>query len=118
LHVGNLEARRDFTDVRDMVRAYYLALQHGEEGQVYNLGAERAQAIRDVLNMLLEMSEAEIEVVEEPARLRPTDVPVVISDCSKFRERTGWRATIDLRDSLQDILNYWRERIREDTGGQ
>ena len=118
LHVGNLEARRDFTDVRDMVRAYYLALQHGEEGQVYNLGAERAESIQEVLSMLLEMSEVEIEVAQEPARLRPTDVPVVISDCSKFRERTGWRATIDLRDSLQDILNYWRERIREDTGGQ
>lgn len=118
LHVGNLEAKRDFTDVRDMVRAYYLALQHGEEGQVYNLGAERAESIQEVLNMLLEMSEAEIEVVQEPARLRPTDVPVVVSDCSKFRERTGWRATVSLRDSLESVLKYWRERVREHREGQ
>jgi len=118
LHVGNLEARRDFTDVRDMVRAYYLALQHGEEGQVYNLGAERAESIREVLSILLEMSEAEIEVVQEPARLRPTDVPVVVSDCSKFRERTGWRATVSLRDSLESVLKYWRERVREHREGQ
>ena len=118
LHVGNLEARRDFTDVRDMVRAYHLALQHGEEGQVYNLGSERAESIREVLSILLKMSEAEIEVVQEPARLRPTDVPVVVSDCSKFRERTGWRATVSLRDSLESVLKYWRERVRERREGQ
>ena len=118
LHVGNLEARRDFTDVRDMARAYHLALQHGEEGQVYNLGSERAESIREVLSILLKMSEAEIEVVQEPARLRPTDVPVVVSDCSKFRERTGWRATVSLRDSLESVLKYWRERVREHREGQ
>ena len=118
LRVGNLEARRDFTDVRDMVRAYYLALQHGEDGQVYNLGAERAESIEEVLNMLLEMSEVEIEVVQEPSRLRPTDVPVVVSDCSKFRERTGWSATVSLRDSLESVLKYWRERVREHREGR
>ena len=118
LRVGNLEARRDFTDVRDMVRAYYLALQHGEDGEVYNLGAERAESIEEVLNMLLEMSEVEIEVVQEPSRLRPTDVPVVVSDCSKFRERTGWSATVSLRDSLESVLKYWRERVREHREGR
>jgi len=118
LRVGNLEARRDFTDVRDMVRAYYLALQHGEDGQVYNLGAERAESIEEVLNMLLEMSEVEIEVVQEQSRLRPTDVPVVVSDCSKFRERTGWSATVSLRDSLESVLKYWRERVREHREGR
>jgi GDP-4-dehydro-6-deoxy-D-mannose reductase len=116
--VGNLTAKRDFTDVRDMVRAYSLALERGEEGQVYNLGAERAHSIQEVLDILLEMSEAEIEVAQDPARLRPTDVPIVISDCSRFRERTGWRATVSLRDSLQDILDYWRESVRRDSGGQ
>lgn len=118
LRVGNLTAKRDFTDVRDMVRAYNLALEHGEEGQVYNLGAERAHSVQEVLDMLLEMGEAEIEVVQDPARLRPTDVPIVVSDCSKFRERTGWRATVSLSDSLHDILNYWRESVRRDSGGQ
>ncbi len=113
MYVGNLEARRDFTDVRDMVRGYYLALEHGEVGEVYNLGAERAYSIREVLDMLLAMSEAEIEVVPDPARLRPSDVPVVVSDCNKFRQQTGWQPTISLRESLRDILDYWRERVKE-----
>jgi GDP-4-dehydro-6-deoxy-D-mannose reductase len=118
LRVGNLEARRDFTDVRDMMEAYYLALEHGEEGQVYNLGSERAESIQEVLNMMLDMSDAEIQVVQEPERLRPTDVPVVICDCSKFRERTAWRATVSLRDSLESILEYWREWVSEHDEGQ
>jgi len=118
LSVGNLEAKRDFTDVRDMVRAYYLALQRGEDGEVYNLGAEKAYSIREVLEALLEMSEAQIDVVQDPSRMRPSDVPVVVSDCSKFRQRTGWRATVDLRDSLRDILDYWREMVKEEMGVQ
>jgi GDP-4-dehydro-6-deoxy-D-mannose reductase len=118
LLVGNLEAKRDFTDVRDMVRAYYLALERGEDGEVYNLGAERAYSIREALEALLEMSEAQIDIVQDPSRMRPTDVPVVVSDCSKFRQRTGWRATVDLRESLRDILDYWRKRVKENVGGQ
>jgi GDP-4-dehydro-6-deoxy-D-mannose reductase len=113
IYVGNLEAKRDFTDVRDMVRGYHLALEHGEVGEVYNLAAERAYSIREVLDMLLAMSEVEIEVVPDPARLRPSDVPVVVGDCGKFRQRTGWRATISLHESLRDILDYWRERVKE-----
>ena len=118
LFVGNLEAKRDFTDVRDMVRGYYLALERGEDGEVYNLGAERAYSIREALEALLEMSEAQIDVVQDPSRMRPSDVPVVVSDCSKFRQRTGWRATVNLRESLKEILDYWRERVKEDMGGQ
>lgn len=118
LLVGNLEAKRDFTDVRDMVRGYYLALERGEDGEVYNLGAERAYSIREALEALLEMSEAQIDVVQDPSRMRPSDVPVVVSDCSKFRQRTGWRATVNLRESLREILDYWRERVKEDKGGR
>jgi GDP-4-dehydro-6-deoxy-D-mannose reductase len=117
LAVGNLDARRDFTDVRDMVRAYFLALERGEPGEVYNLGAEHASSIQQVLDLLLRMSDAEIEVVQDTSRLRPTDVPVVVSDCSKFRQQTGWRAMVTLEDSLRDILDYWRGRVREDQGG-
>jgi GDP-4-dehydro-6-deoxy-D-mannose reductase len=117
LRVGNLGARRDFTDVRDMVEAYHLALERGEPGEVYNLGAEQAYSIEQVLDMLLELTDAEIEVVQDTTRLRPTDVPVVVSDCSKFRQSTGWRATVSMEDSLRDILDYWRERVREDQGG-
>lgn len=116
LQVGNLEAKRDFTDVRDIVRAYHLALEYGEAGEVYNLGAEQAYSIREILDMLLDVSQVEIEVVPDPARLRPCDVPVVECDCSKFRQQTGWRAAVSLRESLLEILNYWRERIKEDRG--
>lgn len=117
LYVGNLEARRDFTDVRDMVRAYHLALERGEPGQVYNLGAEHSSSIQQVLDLLLRMSDAEIEVVQDATRLRLTDVPVIVSDCSRFRQQTGWRAMVTLEDSLRDILDYWRDRVREDQGG-
>jgi GDP-4-dehydro-6-deoxy-D-mannose reductase len=117
LRVGNLDARRDFTDVRDMVQAYHLALERGEPGEVYNLGAEQAYSIEQVLEMLLELSDVKIEVVQDTTRLRPTDVPVVVSDCSRFRQSTGWRATVSMEDSLRDILDYWRERVREDQGG-
>ena len=118
IRVGNLEARRDFTDVRDMVRGYHLALERGEPGEVYNLGGERAHSIREVLDLLLEMSKVDIQVTLDSARLRPTEVPVVVSDCTKFRQRTGWRATISLRESLVDVLNYWRERTQEDRNGK
>jgi len=118
LQVGNLEAERDFTDVRDMVRAYHLAIQQGAEGEVYNLGAERAYSIQEVLDMLLNMSEAKIEVAQDPTRLRPSDVPVVVSDCRKFRERTGWSTTVSLRESLRAVLDYWRERVADEGRGR
>jgi len=72
-------------------------------------------SIGEVLDILLEMSEVEIDVTLDSERLRPSDVPVVVSDCSKFRRQTGWRPTIGLRESLLDVLNYWRERTQEDS---
>lgn len=116
IQVGNLEAKRDFTDVRDMVRGYHLTLEHGEAGEVYQLGSERAYAIREVLDILLGMSALKIEITTDSARLRPTDVPVVVSDCSKIRQRIGWRPMIGLRESLADVLSYWRARIKENQG--
>ena len=98
----NLEERAEATPFTAGTDVF--AADDQANGQVYNLGAERAESIEEVLNMLLDMSEVEIEVVQEPSRLRPTDVPVVVSDCSKFRERTGWSATVSLRDSLESVL--------------
>ncbi len=109
--VGNLEAKRDFSDVRDIVRGYYLALTRGEPGEVYNLGAERAFSIRELLDRLLGMSTIPLEVEQDPARLRPSDVPIVVSDCSKIREQTGWRPQIPIEQSLRDVLEYWREKV-------
>ena len=110
LNVGNLEARRDFTDVRDMVRAYWLALEHGAPGEVYNICSGRAYAIREVLDLLLGMTKTKIDVRQDPARLRPSDVPVLLGDYSRFHEVTGWTPTIPFEQTLRDMLDYWRGR--------
>jgi GDP-4-dehydro-6-deoxy-D-mannose reductase len=112
VRVGNLEARRDISDVRDMVRAYQLAITQGEPGEVYNLGAERSYAIREVLDGLLSLSNTKMIVELDPTRLRPSDVPDIVADCSKFRALTGWRAEIPLLTSLRDILDSWRSSIK------
>ena len=108
IHVGNLEARRDFTDVRDMVRAYWLALEKCPGGEVYNICSGKAWRIKDVLDLLLGMTKVKIEVREDPARLRPSDVPVLLGDHSKFTERTGWKPSIPFEQTLKDMLEFWR----------
>jgi len=110
LSVGNLEARRDFTDVRDMVRAYWLALEKCEPGEAYNIASGKAWSIREVLDMLLGMTKTKIEVRQDPARLRPSDVPVLIGDNTKFVRLTGWKPTIPFEQTLRDMLEYWRAR--------
>jgi len=110
LSVGNLEATRDFTDVRDMVRAYWLALEKCEPGEVYNICSGRAWKIKDVLDHLLGLSRVKIEVKQDPARLRPSDVPVLIGDHGKFTNATGWEPTIPFEQTLADMLEYWRAR--------
>jgi GDP-4-dehydro-6-deoxy-D-mannose reductase len=109
VRVGNLTAQRDFTDVRDMVRAYFLATTRGEPGQVYNLGSDTAHSIESILRTLLSYSTAEIRVETDPQRMRPSDVPVLICDSTRFRQRTGWETCIPLEQSLHDILDYWRK---------
>jgi GDP-4-dehydro-6-deoxy-D-mannose reductase len=108
IHVGNLDARRDFTDVRDMVRAYWLALEKGVAGEVYNIASGKAWRIGDVLDLLLGMTKTKIEVRQDPARLRPSDVPVLLGDTTRFREATGWTTTIPFERTLADMLEYWR----------
>lgn len=111
IYVGNLEARRDFTDVRDMVRAYWMALDKGEPGEVYNIGTGKTYSIKEVLDLLLALSGCEVKIEIDPGRLRPSDVPVLLSDSSKFKGLTGWQPRIPFDRSLQDLLEYWRERI-------
>ncbi|UCE41971.1 MAG: GDP-mannose 4,6-dehydratase [Candidatus Aminicenantes bacterium] len=111
IYVGNLEAKRDFTDVRDMARAYWLSLEKGEEGEVYNLGTGKTYSIQEILDMLLGISNVDVKIEVDPNRLRPSDVPVLLSDSSKFRQLTGWEPQIPLNQSLKDLLEYWRERI-------
>jgi GDP-4-dehydro-6-deoxy-D-mannose reductase len=110
VHVGNLEAKRDFTDVRDMVRAYWLALERCEAGEAYNICSGRAWSIREVLDLLLSMTKAKIEVRSDPARLRPSDVPVLLGSNEKFVKATGWKPEIPFEQTLRDMLDYWRAR--------
>jgi GDP-4-dehydro-6-deoxy-D-mannose reductase len=112
LRVGNLEAVRDFTDVRDIVRGYVLAVSSGEPGEVYNLSSGRGHTIRALLDTLLALSPVEVEVTVDPQRLRPSDVEILIGDSTKFRERTGWLPTIPIETTLQNLLDYWRRRLR------
>jgi GDP-4-dehydro-6-deoxy-D-mannose reductase len=112
MQVGNLKARRDYTDVRDIVRGYWRLLEEGESGDVYNLCTGRAWAIQDVLDFLLGQSRVrDITVREDPTRLRPSDVPVLLGDPSKVRRAVGWEATIPFEQTLRDLLDYWRARI-------
>ena len=112
IQVGNLEPQRDFSDVRDVVRGYHLLITQGEPGEVYNLGSEQARSVRELLEKLMAMSKVPITIEQDPERLRPTDVPVMVSDSTKLREQTGWRPRISFEQSLQDVLDYWRERTK------
>lgn len=108
---GNIEAFRDYTDVRDVVRAYGLALEFCEPGEVYNIGSGTAWRIGDMLDTLLDFAGVDVEVREDPQRLRPSDVPRLEADATKFRAATGWEPQIPFEQTLRDTLDYWRERV-------
>ncbi|RKY41006.1 MAG: GDP-mannose 4,6 dehydratase [Candidatus Makaraimicrobium thalassicum] len=109
MSVGNLNAQRDFTDVRDIVRAYWLAVNKCEYGEAYNICSEKARTIQSVLDLLLSMSKVKnIEVKQDPERMRPSDVEILQGDCSKFRKATGWKTEISFEKTMEDLLNYWR----------
>lgn len=116
VEVGNLDAERDWTDVRDIVRAYRLALEKGEPGEVYNLGSGRATSVRRLLEMLVELSGLQVEIRQAPSRLRLLEVPRLVADPTRFRELTGWRAEIPLEQTLRETLQWWRERVGEEAG--
>jgi len=111
IYVGNLDAKRDFTDVRDIVRAYWLSLEKGEPGEVYNLSSNSTRSIRSMLDMLLSFSKIKIEVKQDPVRMRPSDVMVLWGDNTKFVKQTGWKPEIPFEQTMKDLLNYWRERV-------
>ena len=112
IHVGDLSPQRAFTDVRDVVRAYWLSLEHCEAGEVYNIASGKAYRIEEILGILRGNSDHDIEVREDPARLRPSDVPLLLGDNSRFCEATGWAPEIPFEQTAKDLLDYWRERVR------
>lgn len=111
LPVGNLEAKRDFTDVRDVVRAYSLLMEKGEFGEVYNIGSGTSYKIAEILEMLLSFSNAKIKVQTDKSLFRPIDDPELICDTTKLNRLTGWKAEIPIEKTLKDTLDYWRNII-------
>ncbi len=111
IHVGNLDSYRDFTDVRDIVRAYVMAVDKCEYGEAYNICSGKTWKIRDVLNMLLSMSSKKIEIKEDPARMRPSDIQILLGDYTKFSNKTGWEPEIPFEQSMKDVMDYWRKKV-------
>lgn len=111
IKVGNLKALRDFTDVRDICIAYRLAIDKCNPGEPYNISSDKSVTIQSVLDLLLQMSDVKIIVEQDPARMRPSDLYKLEGDSTKFRKATGWQPKIAFAQSLEDLLNYWRERV-------
>ncbi|MBI1919244.1 GDP-mannose 4,6-dehydratase [Candidatus Microgenomates bacterium] len=111
VEVGSLDPKRDWTDVRDMVRAYLLAVQKCAYGEVYNICSEKTVGVKEMLDMLLSMSRVKVKIRREQSRMRPSDVPILLGDCKKFKQTTGWEPQITFKKTMEDLLNYWRERV-------
>lgn len=109
--VGNLSARRDFTDVRDVVRAYRLLIERGEPGEVYNVCSGVDVAVQDLVDQLVAMSRHPIRLVQDPSLVRPVDLPVLRGDASRLADATGWRPEIPLAQTLADLLDDMRSRV-------
>lgn len=111
LHVGNLEARRDFTHVRDVARALWLLLDRGQPGTVYNLCSGSATRIGDIVDMVLARGRIAAAVEVDPARLRPLDEPILLGDNTRLRQDTGWQPTIGMEQIVGELLDYWRHEV-------
>jgi GDP-4-dehydro-6-deoxy-D-mannose reductase len=112
LNVGNLESRRDITDVRDTVRAYRLLVERGTPGRPYNVCSGQAYRIRDLLDILVGMARVKLDVRPDPSRMRPSDNPVVLGDNRRIRDEVGWAPQIPIERTLSDLLDYWRTKTR------
>ena len=110
IEVGNLEAQRDFTDVRDVIRGYFLALEKGKPGEAYNICSGKAYKMRDVLDMFLGLTKVKIKERQDPKRMRPSDVPILLGDHSLFSKTTGWEPEIPFEKTLKDLLDFWRNK--------
>ena len=108
MSVGNLSAMRDFTDVRDVVKAYKLLGEKGVSGRVYNVGRGKAVALQYILDTAVGMSKTPIEVKRDPARMRASDIPLIEPDISRINADTGWKAEISIEQTIRDTLDYWR----------
>lgn len=112
IYTGNLEAKRDFTDVRDIVRAYSALALNGKKGETYNVGSGKAVSIKEILDVILKNSTKSIEIKRDEKRYRPIDIPIIEADIEKLKEITAWKSEILLEESIKEILDYWRKNER------
>lgn len=112
LRVGNLEPARDFTDVRDVVRAYHLALLHGAPGDVYNVASGIPHTIQSLVDRLCALATVDIRIEIDPERYRPADVPIIYGSAAKLQRDTGWQPEIPFEQTVQDVLEEWRAKTR------
>lgn len=115
MKVGNLSAKRDFTDVRDIVNAYVKLIQTGRSGETYNVGSGHSYAISDILDKIISLSSSNIKVETDKLKFRPIDVPLIVADIDKLKKDTGWNVRININKTLQDTLEYWRNLLRNQT---
>jgi GDP-4-dehydro-6-deoxy-D-mannose reductase len=112
ISTGNLDAQRDFVDVRDAVRAFVLAAEKGAPGEIYNVCSGRAVKIRACLDVMISMSSQQIKVNIDAGRIQSNDVPIQIGNAEKIKQAVGWSPQISLKQSLSDLLNDWRQKIK------
>jgi GDP-4-dehydro-6-deoxy-D-mannose reductase len=111
LQVGNLDAVRDFVDVRDIARAYVLAAAKARPGEAYNVATGTGRPIREVVDRLMNLTESVVDVTFDAGRLRPSDIPALIGNSKRFRQATDWKPSIPFDQTLSDTLSYWRRRL-------
>ena len=112
IKVGNLSSKRDFSDVRDVVRAYVLLMEKGRSGETYNIGSGKAMEIRKILDIILSCSTVDIKVEQDPDRMRPSDIPIIVADVEKLKADTGWDIEYPIEETIKESLDMWREKIR------
>jgi len=112
IRVGNLDARRDLSDVRDVIRAYVALMEDGQPGEVYNIGSGVGRSMRSVLEALLSRSRVPVRVETDPARLRPTEVAALVADSTRLRQATGWQPQVSFDQMLDELLGYWRQQVQ------
>lgn len=116
IYVGNLKARRDFTDIRDVVMAYYLIMKRAKTGETFNICSGHSVEIKEILDLLIEKGRVKITVSKDRKRMRPLDVPDFIGNNSAVVNKIGWRPRITLNQTLDDVLNWWREHLEREIG--
>lgn len=111
IRVGNLDSKRDFTDVRDVVRAYVSVIEKGVPGETYNVGSGMAIKIKKILDMIIALSSKQIAIEVDPNKIRPVDVPIIEADISKINKTTGWQPMIPIEQTLKETLEFWRRTV-------